>query len=68
MPARFRCLVVLAAGVLAAGTGLMVALGHIEQPGPLNEAILGAAGGGLTGAGFRGWRKHHTSTSRHEAA
>lgn len=39
----------------------MVALGSIEQPGPFNEAILGAVGMGMIGAGFRRWRKAITT-------
>ena len=58
-------LVVLAAGVMTAGAGLMVALGYLEQPGPFNQAILGAIGGGMTGAGFRRWRKRRSSVSGH---
>jgi hypothetical protein len=64
---------VLAAGVMTAGAGLMVALGYLEQPGPFNEAILGAIGGGMTGAGFRRWRKcrspglGHTGGTRQRA-
>ncbi|MFG3713334.1 hypothetical protein [Micromonospora sp. NPDC047730] len=36
---------------MTAGTGLMVALGYMEQPRPLNEALLGAIGGGHDGDG-----------------
>jgi hypothetical protein len=50
-------------GILALGTGLVVALGYIEQPGPFNEGLLGAIGGSMTGAGFRGLRKCRSSIS-----
>lgn len=55
------CVTLLVAGVMTAGTGLMVALGHVEQPGPFNEAILGAVGGSMAGAGFHRWRKYRSS-------
>lgn len=63
-----------AGGVVAAAVGLMVALGYVEQPGSFNEALSGAIGGGMTGAGFRRWRKyrspglgHTRGTRRREA-
>ncbi|GGO25570.1 hypothetical protein GCM10011576_48280 [Micromonospora parathelypteridis] len=55
------CVALLAAGVMTAGTGLLVALGYVEQPGPFNEAILGALGGAMASAGFHRWRKYRSS-------
>ncbi|MFD6564274.1 hypothetical protein [Micromonospora profundi] len=52
------CATVAAVGVMTAGAGLLVALGYIEQPGPFNEATLGAVGGGMLVEGSRRWRKH----------
>lgn len=56
----------LVSGVMAAGAGLVVALGYVEQLGPFNEAILGAMGGGMIVAGLRRWRKHRSSGSGHK--
>lgn len=53
----------MAAGVMAAGTGLLVALRYVEQPGPFGEGALGAAGGAMASAGFYRWRKHRSSGS-----
>ena len=52
------CVMLAAAGVMVAGNGLLVALRYIDQPGPFNELILGAVGGGMSGAGIRRWRRH----------
>jgi hypothetical protein len=65
MRGRLLYLALLTAGVITEGTGLIVALGYMEQPGPLNEALLGAIGGGMTAAGFRRWRRHHSAGLGH---
>ena len=53
------CVMLAAAGVMVAGPGLLVAMRYIDQPGPFNEFIFCAVGGGMSRAGIRRWRKRH---------